>query len=147
MYTNARQVLKSDTDRSSKKSTSVYMVESVYIRDKFATKEENIKQVVNSQLGQIDTKVKELGTRIDDHGIQRIRNVGRPIAPSDQGCQFGFFDAKLDKFGFFSRPLASKILFGFLAFFPSEFGFFSEAIDLSNNYLSLRYFCAKLQHF
>ena len=59
------------------------MVESVYIRDKFATKEENIKQVVNSQLGQIDTKVRELGTRINDHGGQRIRNVGRPKAPSD----------------------------------------------------------------
>ena len=59
------------------------MVESVYIRDKFATKEENIKQVVNSQLNRINTKVRELGTRIDDHGGQRIRNVGRPIDPAD----------------------------------------------------------------
>ena len=59
------------------------MVESVYIRDKFATKDENIKQVVNSQLNHVDTKIRELGTRIDDHGGQRIRNVGRPIAPSD----------------------------------------------------------------
>ena len=80
---NARQVLISGTDRLSKKYTSVYMVKSVYIRDKFATKEEKIKQVVNSQLNRIDTKIRELGTRIDDHGGQRIRNVGRPIAPSD----------------------------------------------------------------
>ena len=34
-------------------------------------------------MGQIDIKVRELGTRIDDHGGQRIRNVGRPIDPSD----------------------------------------------------------------
>ena len=64
------------------------MVESVYIRDKFATKEENIKQVVNSKLDQIDTKVRELGTRIDDHGGQRIRNVGRPINTSDASTKF-----------------------------------------------------------
>ena len=54
------------------------------------------------------------------------------VVLSTQGCQFGFFDAKLDKFGFFSRPLASKILFGFLAFFPSEFGFFFEAFGIKN---------------
>ena len=33
--------------------------------------------------GQIDTKIRELGTRIDNHGGQRIRNVGRPLDASD----------------------------------------------------------------
>ena len=46
------------------------------------------------------------------------------VAHSQQGCVFGFFDDIFNKFGFFSRPLASKTLFRFLAFFLLNLAFF-----------------------
>ena len=88
------------------------MVESVYIRGKFATKEENIKQVVNSQLGQIDTKIRELGTRIDDHGGQRIRNVGRPLDASDASTKSYTDELNNENIALFANHFVESVVNG-----------------------------------
>ena len=66
---------------------------------------------------------------------------------SYHSCQLGFFNAKFNEFGFLSRPLASTILFGFLALLSFEFSFFSEAIGLNSFCLSLLSICAKFSVF
>ena len=42
----------------------------------------------------------------------------------EQGCQFGFFDAKFTEFGFFRGFWRQKILFGSLTFFHLNLAFF-----------------------
>ena len=79
--------------------------------------------------------------------MRQLRRALPTDRDSGQGCQFGFFDAKLDKFGFFSRPLASKILFGFLAFFPPEFGFFSRPLASKILFDFLAFFLLNLAFF
>ena len=100
-------------DRSlKKKSTSVYLVESVYIRDKFVTKEENIERVINSQLNHINTKVRELRARIYDQGGQRIPNVGRPLDPSDASTE-SYTDELNDKnYAVFTNHFVQSVVDG-----------------------------------
>ena len=62
-------------------------------------------------------------------------------------ANLAFLTPNWTNLAFFRGLWRQKFCLAFWLFFLLNLAFFFEAIDLSYNCLSLRYFCAKLQHF